>query len=105
MACISIGKFKKKLLFPMLAIILCFIIYNMEYFSGFFFDLKKNDRSPKLYSLYFSFSFLGCFLYGGIFLLISNSSSSRESKLALNKTKEDKSKKDLKKKKEIHLLL
>jgi hypothetical protein len=99
MACISIGKFKKKLLFPMLAIIFCFIIYNMEYFSGFFFDLKKNVKSPKLYSLYFSFSFLGCFLYGGIFLFISNSSSSRESKLALDKTKKDKNKKDLRKKK------
>ena len=68
MSCISIGKYQKKIIFPILSILLLYLIYQLEYFSGYFYNFKKIN-TPNLYSLYFSFSFLGSSLFGGIFFL------------------------------------
>ncbi len=91
MAFISIGKVRKKIIFPITCIILYYILNNIEYFSAFYFDYKKIN-TPKLYSLYFSFSFLGCFIYGGIFLLISEINSKGETKCLEDKKQKDKKK-------------
>lgn len=93
MACISIGKIKKKIIFPISSILLSYIILNLEYFSGYFFDFKKVN-SPNLYSLYFSFSFLGCFVFGGIFYCILKRNSSRNSRIEDKKKKEKNKKKN-----------
>jgi hypothetical protein len=100
MAFISFGKCRKKIIFPIISIIISYLIFNIEYYSGFFFDLNKFN-SPKLYSLYFSFSFLGCFIYGGIFLLISNINSKTEFKDSEEKFQEHKKTKNLVPKKAI----
>ena len=94
MALISFGTVKKKIFFPIVSIIISYVLFNVEYFSGYFFDFRKNN-SPKLYSLYFSFSFLGCFIFGGILLFISYMNSRGEAK-----NLEKKKLKELKKKKE-----
>jgi hypothetical protein len=94
MAFISFGKCRKKIIFPIISIIISYLIFNIEYYSGFFFDLNKFN-SPKLYSLYFSFSFLGCFIYGGIFLLISHLISRTEFDKSEEKFKEGKKTKNL----------
>ena len=73
-------------------------MYNLEYYSGYFFDFRKLNV-PKLYTLNFSFSFLACFVYGGIFLLISYKNSKEESNNTENKEENDKKNQDLKKNK------
>ena len=94
MAYISFGKCRKKMIFPIISIIISHLIFNIEYYSAFFFDLKKFN-SPKLYSLYFSFSFLGCFIYGGIFLLISYINNKTEFDKSEEKFQEEKKTKKL----------
>ena len=69
MSCISLGKYKKKIFFPILSSLLLFIIFLFEYYSGYFFDFKRIN-TPNLYSLYFSFSFLGSCIIGGTCLYI-----------------------------------
>ena len=69
MSCISLGKYKKKIFFPILSSLLLFIIFLLEYYSGYFFDFKRIN-TPNLYSLYFSFSFLGSCIIGGTCLYI-----------------------------------
>ena len=66
MAFISFGKWKKKNIFIIISIILSYSIFQSEYYSGFYYDCKDKN-SPHLFSLYLSFSFLGCILLGGIF--------------------------------------
>ena len=91
MACISFGKFKKKIIFPISSILLSYIILNLEYFSQYFFDFKKVN-SPNLYSLYFSFSFLGCFIFGGIFYCILRKNTRSKSRIE-DKIQKEKNKK------------
>ena len=69
MSCISIGRFKTKIYFPIISIIFLYIIFNLEYFSGYLFDYKR-IKSPNFYSLFFSFSFIGSGFLGGICLFI-----------------------------------
>ena len=98
MAYISFDKCKKKIVFPIISIIIYYILYNLEYYSGYYFDFKKFNV-PKLYTLNFSFSFLACFVFGGIFLLISYINTKEESNNTENKEEDDRKKKDLKNKK------
>ena len=69
MSFISIGRFKTKIYFPIISIILLYIIFNLEYFSGYLFDYKR-FKSPNFYSLFFSFSFIGSGFLGGACLYI-----------------------------------
>ena len=69
MSCISFGRFKTKIYYPIISIILLYIIFNLEYFSGYLYDYKR-IKSPNFYCLFFSFSFLGSCFLGGICLFI-----------------------------------
>ena len=69
MSCISFGRFKTKIYYPIITIILLYIIFNLEYFSGYLYDYKR-IKSPNFYCLFFSFSFLGSCFLGGICLFI-----------------------------------
>ena len=88
MSCISIGKYQKKIIFPILSILLLYLIYQLEYFSGYFYNFKKIN-TPNLYSLYFSFSFLGSSLFGGIFFFILVKNIRNNSKQIIPTKKKD----------------
>ena len=64
MGFISFRKFKKKNIFVFASILLSYLMFQSEYYSEFSYDCK-NLNSPNLFSLYFSFMFLGCFIFGG----------------------------------------
>jgi len=64
MGFISFRKFKKKNIFVFASILLSYFMFQSEYYSEFYYDCK-NVNSPNLFSLYFSFMFLGCFIFGG----------------------------------------
>ena len=64
MGFISFRKFKKKNIFIFASILLSYFMFQSEYYSDFFYTCK-NLNSPNLFSLYFSFMFLGCFIFGG----------------------------------------
>ena len=85
MPCISIGNCYKKIIFPLISIFLSYIIYILEYFSGYFSDYRKY-KSPNLFSFFFSFSFCGSLLFGGIFygILEKNSRNNSIEKLKVN---------------------
>ena len=93
MSYISIGNYQSKIIFPFLSIFLSFIIYVLEYFSSYFFNFKKIN-SPNLYSLHFSFSFLGIFLFGGICYFILKKNVRDNSNEIQIQQKNDKIKKD-----------
>ena len=96
MAFISFGKCKKKNIYIIISIILSYLIFQTEYYSEFYFDCKGYN-SPRLFSLYFSFSFFGSLLTGLIlFFLIEYNNK---------KSKEDENKKEIKNKKKIYIPL
>ena len=69
MAFISFGKCKKKNIYIIISIILYYIICQTEYYSEFYFECH-GFNTPHLFSLYFSFSFLGSLLIGGIIFFL-----------------------------------
>ena len=99
---IYLGKCKKKNIFLFLSILLLSIIFHFFYFSSYLYDFKKINN-PNFFSLFFSFSFLGNFLFGGICLFIlkknlrtySNNQFDDSTKEIKNTKKSNKSKKNL----------
>ena len=104
MTCISIGNCYKKLLFPFLSILLSYIIYILEYFSGYFSDYRK-FKSPNLYSFFFSFSFCGSLLFGGIFYGILEKNARNNSIVKIKEDEKNENENDLKGKAKIQFSL
>ena len=90
MSFISFGKCKKKNIFIISSIILSYIIYEMEYYCSFYYDVKGID-TPQLFSLYLSFSFFGSICFGGIIYNIIENKFKEPKKS--NKIKKEKSNK------------
>ena len=108
MAFISFGKCKKKNIYIIISIILSYLIFQTEYYSEFYFDCKGYN-SPRLFSLYFSFSFFGSLLTGLIlFFLIeynNNKSKEDENKNCDKRDNIKEHKKEIKNKKKIYIPL
>ena len=99
MSCISIGRFKTKIFFPIISIILLYIIFNFEFFSSYLFDYKR-IKSPNFYSLFFSFSFIGSGFLGGscLFILKHNLRADFKELKALKQKNQDNNKENKEKK-------
>ena len=104
MSFISCGECKKKNIFIVVSIIFCYLIFQTEYYSSLYYDCHGLD-TPQLFSLYFTFTFLGSILFGGLFYIIieNNLRDSRINNIFKGKKKGKKKKK--KKKKSITLIL
>ena len=104
MAFISFGKCKKKIIYIIISIILYYIICQTEYYSEFYFECHGLN-SPHLFSLYFSFSFLGSFLIGGIlFFLIEYNCQKTDEVQNKNDNIKDSNNKETKKSLSVPLL-
>lgn len=89
MGFISFRKFKKKNIFIFASILLSYFMFQSEYYSDFFYSCK-NLNSPNLFSLYFSFMFLGCFIFGGNYYFLFE----RNEKQIPKSNKQDKAQKE-----------